>query len=83
MPLSVNTPVPAEISAIQLRRALRSHGLHASVAAYVASQPDEVVEEWEYATEFPRQHPLIVSAAAALGLTEQQADDLFRLGATL
>lgn len=33
--------------------------------------------EWEYATELRRDHPLVVSLSATLGLTDAQLDALF------
>lgn len=76
-------PVPASVGPLQARRALRSAGLHAAVATYVAAQPAEVQEAWEYASEVLRTDPMIAGAATTLGLSSAQVDDLFRLAATL
>ena len=38
---------------------------------------------WEYATEVNRSDPLVENLSTALGLTEQQLDDLFMLASTL
>lgn len=33
--------------------------------------------EWEYATTFSRMHPLIYTVAGAMGLSEEQIDDMW------
>lgn len=75
-------PVPAFVTPLQMRKALRASGLTESVQAYLAQAPDETVEAWEYATQVDRNNEMIEAAAAALGMTEAQRDDLFRLAAT-
>lgn len=69
-------------SPLQMRKALRALGLKASVDTFLASQPEEVVEAWEYATVYERLDPLIQGAIAAMG-TPEQGDELFRLARTL
>lgn len=74
-------PPPSVVSMRQARLALLGAGLLPQVEA-AFDQMDEpersaVIIEWEYATELRRDHPLVASLAAALGLTEQQVDDLF------
>jgi hypothetical protein len=76
-------PVPQAIYPLQARKALRAAGLFDAVQAHVASLSAEEQDEWEYALEIRRDHPVIVNGATALGLTKAQVDDLFRLGATL
>lgn len=76
-------PAPSAIYPLQARKALRRAGLFDQVQAYVETLPEDEQDEWEYALEIRRDHPVIVNGAAALGLTEAQVDDLFRLGKTL
>lgn len=71
------------VSPLQIRRALRQAGLFEAVSAFVASADDDVRDAWEYAVQIDRTDPLIVGAAEALGVTDAQVDDLFRLAATL
>lgn len=70
------------VSPLQMRRALRQQGLADAVAAYVAAQDVDTQDAWEYAVEIRRTDALIVQAASALGKTEAEIDDLFRLAAT-
>lgn len=76
-------PVPTHVYPLQMRKALRKQGLKPRVDAYVSTLVEEKVEAWEYADIIPRSHGLVVEAAAALGMTEAQTDDLFRIAATL
>lgn len=78
------------LSARQLRLALLGLGLTgAAVEAQIAAMPGTPAEreaaliEWEYATEFRRDHPLVVALGAALGLTEAQIDEAWQGAATL
>jgi len=78
------------ITARQLRLALRGLGLTgAQVEAAIAAMPGSDMEreaaliEWEYATTFQRQHPLIVAIGAALGMTDAQIDAAWLHAATL
>ena len=71
-------PVPASVTPLQARRVLRAQGLTATVEAWVADQGAEVAEAWEYAQEIRRDDALITAVGAALDLTEDQIDNLFR-----
>jgi hypothetical protein len=74
--------VPASVTPLQMRKALRAVGLKPAVDAFVAALGDEeAVEEWEYALAIERGNPMLNNAAAQLGMTEAQVDDLFRLAA--
>lgn len=83
-------PTPEEIrenmpplTARQLRLGLVSASiLPAQVDAAIAAIPDEqaraVAEiEWEYATQFERNHPLIDQVGTALGLSPEQIDAMW------
>mgnify|MGYP000119585361 FL=1 len=72
-------PVPEQVPAHHLRRALRAFGMLASVNAYMAAlaDDDEMRESWEYAPYFRRDAIGIEDARVALGLTVGQVDALF------
>lgn len=77
-------PVPALVTALQARRALRAAGLTAAVETYLdTDQTGALREDWEFATELPRDDAMIEAARVALQMTPAQMDDLFRLAATL
>lgn len=77
----VSPEVPAVVSMRQARLALLGAGLLGAVESGIDGlpEPDRSAAriEWEYATELRRDHPLIVSLALQLDLSEQQVDALF------
>lgn len=83
------SPVPASVTARQIRLWLVSHGV--SLAAVESAidgiadqtQRDSVRVEWEYAPYVERSHPMLVPLASALGLSEEQVDAAFREAASL
>lgn len=72
-----NTRIPASVTAFQARAALLQAGLLDAAEAAVTAAEKEVQLAWEYATEFNRYSPTLLSLAAALGLTPQRVDELF------
>lgn len=68
---------PTAVTARQARLALLAAGLLDTVETAIATLPQAERIEWEYASEIRRDHPLIVSLAAALSLTAVQVDALF------
>ena len=76
-------PVPTEVTPLQMRKALRYIGIMDQAKAYALTLPEEQQESWEYATMIERDNAFIESARLALGMTDDEADDLFRLAATL
>jgi hypothetical protein len=76
-------PVPQSVSSMQAKVALSRAGLLQTVEAWVASESGETRLIWNSATVFSRESGLIASAAAALGLTSEQVDDLFRSAAII
>jgi len=76
-------PVPEAVTPVQFRRALRQAGLYDAVTAYVATQDADTQDAWEYAVSIPRSDALVALAAAGLGQTDEEVDDLFRFAATL
>lgn len=80
-------PVPAMVTMRQARLALLQNGMLTQVNTAVANMPgaagDAARIEWEFSSTVERNRPLVQSVPGALGLTESQLDDLFRLAATL
>ena len=83
------SPVPASVSARQIRLWLVSHGIAlATIEAAIDSIVDTLTREtvrveWEYAPVIERAHPWLVPLASALGLDEAGVDQAFREAATL
>lgn len=83
------SPVPASVTARQIRLWLVSHGVSmAAVEAAIDAIPDatqrEMVRvEWEYAPYVERGHPMLGPLASALGLSEAQVDAAFREAANI
>jgi hypothetical protein len=83
------SPVPASVTARQIRLWLVSNGVSlAAVELAIDGIPDQMQRdmvrvEWEYAPYVERSHPMLVPLAAALGLSEAQVDAAFREAATL
>jgi len=76
-------PIPSIVFMRQARIALHRQGYLATVNAAVPSMGEEAQITWEYATEVRRDDALTLAMVALLGLTEQQADELFTLAASL
>ena len=72
------------LSAVQLRlgilaAGLTLEGIDAAIAGIAdPTQRVRVQTYWEFATQFERSHPLVAGMVGLLGLTEQQADELWR-----
>jgi hypothetical protein len=79
-----STPPLQSVTMRQARLALLQRGLLSEVEALIAGLADDAARiEWEYATEVWRDNPLFIQAAGALGLSEQQIDQLFLAAAAL
>jgi hypothetical protein len=87
-------PVPEAASPATIRVALRRlHGignaaLDATVGAVLASIPDPGERDdaetlWMYSVSIRRDHPLVAAVGAALNLTPDQVDEVFRVAATV
>jgi hypothetical protein len=78
---------PSIITMRQARQALYQAGLldqaNSFIAAIPGSDGDKARIAWEYAGDVERANPLVAQIAASIGLTDQQLDDLFTLGASL
>lgn len=67
----------------QARLALSRQGLLAQVQTGINSLSEESQIEWEYAGSVERSSPLVQSLGAALGLSDEDLDNLFKLATTL
>lgn len=75
--------VPQTVTIRQAKLALLQAGLLDDVDAAVAQADRATQIEWEYVTEVERSWPTLLTIQAALGLSEQQVDDLFIVAASL
>jgi hypothetical protein len=71
------------VTPLQIRRALLAQGLLDDVTAFVEASSYETRMAWEYAIQIDRTNELIAAAAASIGASDAEVDDLFRLAATL
>ncbi len=80
-------PVIAPITPRQLRLELLNRGFLAGVEMAIASLPEPhktgAMIEWEYASEFQRAHPMVSAIAAAIGVSSDMLDDIFRFAVNL
>lgn len=67
----------------QARLALKQQGLLATVQSNIDALPEDSQIEWEYAGSVERNSPLVQSLGAALGLSDEDLDNLFKLAITL
>lgn len=80
----VDDPVPvAIVTPRQGRQALEADDLLNDVEAWIATQPRAVQIDYESATEWRRDWPLIEAARVAMEWTHERVDALFEAGATL
>ena len=76
--------VPQVITIRQAKLALLAAGLLDDVDVAVAQADRRATQiEWEYATEIRRDWPTLLVMQTALGLTDEQVDQLFINGASL
>lgn len=87
-PTELAARVPRSVSMRQARLALLQFGLLANIDAALAAIPGDLPRqaaqiEWEYAAAVERDSTLVQQLGGALGLTDQQLDQLFTLAASL
>ncbi len=75
-------PVPETVTPRQIRWALNAAGLRATVEAAISGADQNTKDAWEFSNEVRRDNPLLNSLAAALGMSSEQLDELFRLAAS-
>lgn len=79
----VHDPVPDQVSDLQARLALIASGRLAAVEAAVAQSDDATKAWYDRALTWRRDSPMIAALAPAVGLSEGQIDDLFRVAAAM
>lgn len=75
--------VPPMVSSIQARRAINEAGLKAAVEAAIAAADSDVQNIWYTAAIVERNNAILLAMAAAVGLSSDQVDALFRHAAEL
>lgn len=75
--------VPKFITPRQCRLLLLRQGLLASVEATIAQSTEDVRISWEYASEFRRDDPILLTFATALGFSDTAIDQFFIAAAQL
>lgn len=79
--------VPDRVNNSQMRAALAVAGLLAGIELFFNSlpEPDRTVARigWDYGNEIYRVSPLVQAAQAALSLSDEQVDELFRTAAAI
>ena len=87
VPVPPVVSIPSFVTMRQARLALLQQGLLSQVQMAIDSLPSPQKEaaqiEWDYSSEVHRDKPFVQLLGAALGLSEQQLDDLFLLASTL
>lgn len=87
VPTSPVVSIPSFVTMRQARLALLQQGLLSQVQTAIDSLPSPQKEaaqiEWDYSSEVHRNKPFVQLLGAALGLTEEQLDNLFLLASTL
>lgn len=63
----------------QIRKALNALGLRATLEAAVVTSDQATKDAWEFAQEFKRLDPLVISMGATLSKTPAELDALFEL----
>lgn len=83
----IQPAVPVVVTMRQARLALLNAGLLPSVSNTIAgllgTSGDAARIEWEFSPTLKRDHPLVASLSASLGLTSAQLDALFTAAALL
>ena len=86
-PVPAATPVPQSVTMRQARLALLDTGLLSSVQTAINSLPEpdktKAQIEWEYSNALQRDNPFVAVLGAALGLTDEDIDNLFIEGVTM
>lgn len=82
-PVIIIPPYFAPVSPWQIRKALNAAGLRDAAETAVAAADQETKDAWQFASQFERNNPLIVSMGAALGKTPAQIDALFTAAASM
>jgi hypothetical protein len=65
------------VSPRQLRLAMNQMGLRDQIEDWVAAQPRDIRDSWQYSTEFYASHPFVQGAKVALGKSDTELVALF------
>lgn len=71
------------LSAYQVRKGLTQFNLRSQVEAAISQADISIKDAWQFANEFERTNPVLLMMAQALGITDNQLDQMFELGASL
>jgi len=66
-----------------LRRIGKLQDVPIIIASLPQGQREDAEIEWEYATSFRRNHPLIIALSPILGLSEEETDALWKQAAQI
>lgn len=82
---AVEKAVPFEVTRFQALAALQNAGLLDTVTNYINQPTTPVMDKlaFDNAQSFRRDSPTLKSISTALGMTDQQLDDLFALAASM
>jgi len=79
--MEIPASIPPVVTMRQARIALSRAGLIAQVEQALAAMEGQAGEEarieWDYSSEVHRSKPFVVGLGAAIGLTDEQIDELF------
>lgn len=67
----------AVLGPVELGEKLASLGMFDDVNEWANAQGGLIAYAWNRATQFERLHPMVLSAQAAMGWTDEQVDELF------
>jgi hypothetical protein len=85
--LAKPSEVPTEVPLWAFRASLALAGLKAQAEALIAALPEPqktvATQQWEYGNFIERNHPLIESLGAQIGLTSVQIDEIFKTASGL
>jgi hypothetical protein len=87
-PEPVVVPVPEFVGPAQIRLVLASQGItEAVITQMIGALPEDQRGNarilWDHSSQFYRNNPFVVQVGAAMGLTSDQIDDMFRVAITL
>lgn len=72
------------LTALQIRKVLNQFNLRSQVETIINDRTDQALKDaWQYATEYKRDDDLLNQMIAYIGLTQDQVDQMFTVGATL
>ena len=75
--------LPLTVSPRQIRQALARAGLRQQVEDAVAAGDQDLKDWWEFSTAFERSNAQVDAMSQALGVADEQVDQIWILGATL